>query len=75
MMGVENQRPEDIKVAGRESWTNCECRMLEHLILSGSRNVGGIALLSNMRIPHADGCITIKPFYSWLINLLPTRIL
>jgi len=32
-MGVENQRPEDIKVAGRESWTNCECRMLEHLIL------------------------------------------
>jgi len=42
-MGVENQRPEDIKVAGRESWTNCECRMLEHSILSGSRNVGGMS--------------------------------
>jgi hypothetical protein len=33
MMGVESQRPEDMKVAGRESWTNCECRMLEHSIL------------------------------------------
>jgi hypothetical protein len=42
MMGVENQRPEDIKVAGRESSANCECRMLEHSILSGSLNVGGM---------------------------------
>lgn len=28
MMGVESQRPEEMKVAGRESWTNSE--LLEH---------------------------------------------
>jgi hypothetical protein len=31
MMGVESQKPEEMKVAGRESWTNSE--LLEHAIL------------------------------------------
>jgi hypothetical protein len=31
MMGAENQRHEDIKVAGRESWTNCDVGTFDSL--------------------------------------------
>jgi len=75
MMRVENRRPEDIKVAGRKSWTNCECRMLEIRFFKVALMLLACIVIKHMRIVMQNGCFIFKLFCSWLINLLPTWIL